>query len=99
MARTLKYGGAIALCGLAGGTAVATTVMPFILRGISLLGIDSVGYPIAERRRLWGRLATDLRVPHLMDLIAGETGLDGVAAAGERILRGEVRGRTLVRLS
>ena len=59
--RTLKRGGAVAACGNASGPALTTTVFPFILRGVALLGIDSAYLPIAQRRRLWARLATDLR--------------------------------------
>src|SRR5579883_539775 len=59
MLRTTKYGGAVASSGLTGGSALHTTVMPFILRGVSLLGIESVFYPIEARRRLWQRLAGD----------------------------------------
>ncbi|MCX4096458.1 acryloyl-CoA reductase [Nocardia sp. alder85J] len=62
---TVKYGGAVAVSGLTGGTGVPTTVMPFILRGVALLGIDSVSYPIADRRALWARLGSDLKPHHL----------------------------------
>ncbi|WP_153341822.1 oxidoreductase [Nocardia aurantia] len=62
---TVKYGGAVAVSGLTGGTALPTTVMPFILRGVSLLGIDSVNFPIDARRALWTRLGGDLKPQHL----------------------------------
>jgi acrylyl-CoA reductase (NADPH) len=62
---TVKYGGAVAVSGLTGGTGLPTTVMPFILRGVSLLGIDSVSMPIADRRALWTRLGADLKPQHL----------------------------------
>ncbi|MCC7364511.1 MAG: oxidoreductase [Dehalococcoidia bacterium] len=97
--RTTKYGGAVALSGLTGGTTVSTTVMPFILRGVGLLGIDSVQYPIELRRALWQRLATDLKPKGLLESIAVETDLDGIPAAVEKILRGGIRGRMLVRLT
>ena len=96
LARTMKYGGAIALSGLTGGQSINTTVYPFILRGVNLLGIESVFYPIEERRRLWARLASDLKPKGLLDTIAVERGLDGVGDAVETILRGKVRGRVLI---
>ncbi|MBO0855363.1 MAG: oxidoreductase [Nocardia sp.] len=65
---TIQYGGAVAVSGLTGGTAVPTTVMPFILRGVSLLGIDSVNFPIDQRRDLWARLGKELRPRHLSEL-------------------------------
>jgi putative YhdH/YhfP family quinone oxidoreductase len=96
--RATKYGGSVALSGLTGGGNVATTVFPFILRGVNLLGIESVNYPIAERRRLWTRLATDLKPRGLLDTIAVETDLSGVSAATASILQGGIRGRVLVRV-
>src|SRR6185503_12844050 len=63
--RTLRYAGAVAACGNAGGGSLETTVFPFILRAVRLLGIDSVDVPIEERRALWNRLADDLRPRHL----------------------------------
>lgn len=96
--RTMKYGGAIALNGLTGGGILNTTVYPFILRGVSLLGIDSVFCPMAKRVEIWNRLATDLKPRGLMDSIAVETDLDGVRSVCAEILSGKVRGRTLVRL-
>ena len=59
--RTLRTGASVAACGNAGGAKFETTVFPFILRGVALLGMDSVNMPIARRRDLWARLATDLR--------------------------------------
>ncbi len=96
--RTTKYGGSIALSGLAGGGTVNTTVYPFILRGVSLLGIDSVFCPMPKRIAVWERLASDLKPHGLMESIAVETNLDGVRAICTEILGGKVRGRTLVRL-
>jgi putative YhdH/YhfP family quinone oxidoreductase len=95
--RTLRYGGAAAATGLTGGPALPTTVLPFILRGVSLLGIDSVEVPIERRRAIWDRLASDLR-PDLDRLVADEVPLSGVPDALERILAGGMRGRTLVAL-
>jgi acrylyl-CoA reductase (NADPH) len=96
--RGLKYGGAVAACGNTGGVKLPTTVLPFILRGISLLGVDSVQTPIAERKETWRRLATDLRPPHLEDSITREIGLDGLDDALTAIVRGELAGRTIVRV-
>lgn len=94
--RTLRYGAAVAASGLTGGADLPTSVHPFILRGVSLLGIDSVQGPIGPRRAMWGRIATDLRPSWLDSLEADEIGLDGVADAVDAILRGSVRGRILV---
>jgi acrylyl-CoA reductase (NADPH) len=73
-------------------------VLPFILRGVSLLGVDSVQTPIEERRETWRRLADDLRPPHLDDAIAREIALEDVDGALDAILRGELQGRTIVRI-
>lgn len=97
--RTMKYGAAIALSGNTGGLDVPTSVLPFILRGVNLLGIESVNCSIELRARMWQRLARDLKPRGLLDSIAVETDLDGVLGVTARILKGEVRGRTLVRLS
>ncbi|MFN8618533.1 MAG: oxidoreductase [Dehalococcoidia bacterium] len=96
--RTMKYGASIAVSGLTGGTAVATTVFPFILRGVNLLGIDSVMCPMAKRQHVWARMGKDLKPKGLLDSIAVETDLDGVAAVCADILGGKVKGRTLVRV-
>ena len=96
--RSVKYGGGIALSGLTGGTAVPTTVFPFILRGVNLLGIDSVFCPLPKRQRVWARMGKDLKPKGLIDSIAVETDLDGVATVCAEILQGKVKGRTLVRL-
>lgn len=97
--RTMKYGASIALSGLTGGNAVSTTVFPFILRGVNLLGIDSVMCPMPKREHIWARLGGDLKPRGLLDSIAVETDLDGVQKVCAEILSGKVRGRTLVRLS
>jgi acrylyl-CoA reductase (NADPH) len=94
----INYAGAVAASGLTGGVAVATTVMPFILRGVSLLGIDSVEVPIAKRRAVWERLGADLR-PSGLDRMAVETTLDGLDETLSRILRGELTGRHIVSLA
>lgn len=96
--RTAKYGGSVAVSGLTGGGTVNTTVFPFILRGVNLLGIESVSCPMAVRLRIWDRLGADLKPHGLMDSIAVETGLEDVVSVAEQILAGQVRGRTLVRV-
>jgi acrylyl-CoA reductase (NADPH) len=97
--RGLRYGGAVAACGNTGGAKLPTTVLPFILRGVSLLGVDSVQTPIAERQETWKRLASDLRPPHLDDSIVKEVALDGLDDALSAIERGELAGRTIVRVA
>ena len=92
-----KYGGAVAACGLAGGMDLPSSVAPFILRGVCLLGIDSVMCPIEPRKAAWNRLARDLDSKKLVE-ITHEIGLDEVIAAGARILAGQVRGRIVVKI-
>ena len=96
--RSLRYGGAVAACGNTGGVKLPATVLPFILRGVSLLGVDSVATPIDERKKTWRRLASDLRPPHLDDSIVHEIGLEDLEGALDAILRGELSGRTVVRV-
>ena len=96
--RTTKYGGSVANSGLTGGSALQTTVFPFILRGVNLLGIDSVWCPMAVRAPLWERLATDLKPPGLSETIAREVTLDQIPEVLATILKGGVRGRVVVRL-
>ena len=86
---------AIAVCGNAGGSDLGTTVLPFILRGVSLLGMDSVMYPAAPRKEAWQRLATDLPIEKL-EAMTEVVSLEGIFAAGETILKGGVRGRTVI---
>ncbi len=95
--RTTKYGGSIAACGLTGGTTVNTTVFPFLLRGVNLLGIDSVFCPMGLRRELWQRLASDLK-PTKLDSISREVTLDELPQVTAALLKGGVKGRTVVRL-
>jgi acrylyl-CoA reductase (NADPH) len=93
--KQIAYGGAVAACGLAGGSELPSTVLPFILRGVSLLGVDSVQCPREKRLRAWQRIAST--VPHeMLDELTTEIGLSEVAARGEEILAGRVRGRTVV---
>jgi NADPH:quinone reductase-like Zn-dependent oxidoreductase len=96
--RTTRYGGAVALSGLTGGTDLQTTVFPFILRAVSLLGIDSVETPADVRRSVWERLAGDLRPRGLEDHITREIALDEVDPLLDEVLAGRARGRTVVRV-
>jgi acrylyl-CoA reductase (NADPH) len=95
--RTLRIGASVASSGNAGGAELVTTVFPFILRGVSLLGMDSVHVPIARRRDLWDRLATDLR-PRDLGVHCSEVTLDTLDEALDAILAGEARGRWIVRV-
>ena len=92
-----KYAGAIAACGLAAGMDLPSSVAPFILRGVCLLGIDSVMCPIELRKVAWSRLARDLDPGKLVE-ITHEIGLGEVMAAGAKILAGQVRGRIVVKI-
>ena len=92
-----RYGGAVAACGLAGGMDLPTSVAPFILRGVSLIGIDSVMCPLAMRQQAWGRLETDLDQAKIAAMTA-EIGLGEVVDAGARVVAGEVRGRIVVKV-
>ena len=92
-----QYGGAIAACGLAGGMDLPSSVAPFILRGVCLLGIDSVMCPIPLRKTAWSRLATDLDPAKLSD-ITHEINLEQVIGEAGRILAGQVRGRIVVKI-
>jgi len=93
-----KYGGAVAACGLAQGLDLPTSVAPFILRGVALLGIDSVYCPQPIRREAWRRLAADLDRGKLAAMTT-EMPLAKAAAAGPEILAGKVRGRILLRIA
>ena len=90
-----RYGGAVAACGLAQGADFPATVMPFILRGVRLLGVDSVMAPKAKRLEAWARLARDLD-PALLEVIATEITLNEAVAAAADLLDGKVRGRIIV---
>jgi len=92
-----RYGGAVAACGLAGGMDLPTTVAPFILRAVSLLGIDSVMCPQSVRREAWKRLATDLDRGKLQTM-TNEIQLPGVLVAAPAILDGRIRGRIVVKI-
>jgi acrylyl-CoA reductase (NADPH) len=92
-----RYGGVVAACGLAQGGDFPATVMPFILRGVTLCGIDSVMAARAKRQVAWDRLARDLD-PAKLDLIGEEVGLDQVIDKARQLMDGKVRGRILVRI-
>ncbi|MCU1469215.1 MAG: hypothetical protein JWQ39_364 [Glaciihabitans sp.] len=89
------WGGGVAACGLVGGSDIPTTVMPFILRGVALLGINSVECPLPERQAAWARLERDLDLD-LLDSFTTSVDLEGAIGAGAAILRGELHGRTVV---
>ena len=91
-----KYGGVVAACGLAQGMDLPTTVMPFILRGVTLAGIDSVMAPLAKRQRAWDRLARDLD-PALLASMVEEITLEGAIAKAHELMAGRVRGRLVVK--
>jgi acrylyl-CoA reductase (NADPH) len=93
-----RYGGAIAACGLAAGMDLPSSVAPFILRGVCLLGIDSVMCPLPARNTAWSRLAKDLDRSKLTE-ITHEIGLEQVLSMGSTILSGQVRGRVVVKIS
>ena len=93
-----RYGGTVAACGLAQGLDLPASVMPFILRGVALIGIDSVMAPLALRRRAWARLAQDLDLAKLEGMI-DEVALDGAIAKAQALMAGQVRGRVVVRIA
>jgi len=93
----LKYGGSVAICGLVASPAFSTTVLPFILRNVNVLGVDSVELPLAKKQEIWHRLATDLRLDAL-DKMTNEVTLDGLSEVIDSIIQGGVSGRTLVKL-
>jgi acrylyl-CoA reductase (NADPH) len=96
--RTTKTWGSVASCGNTGGPNVSTTVFPFILRGVNLLGIDSAYCPMELRRQIWEHLASDYKPKRLLEMIAHEVPLDELPQALATILKGGVRGRTIVRI-
>jgi acrylyl-CoA reductase (NADPH) len=93
----MKYRGAIAACGLAGGAELQTTVIPFLLRGVNLLGIDSVMCPMPLRQNAWRRLARDLPLDRLETMIV-DISLEQLPDYGRKILAGQTRGRVVVAL-
>jgi acrylyl-CoA reductase (NADPH) len=92
-----RYGGVVAACGLAQGADLPTTVMPFILRGVTLAGVDSVMAPLAKRQRAWDRLARDLD-PAKLETLIEEVPLSGAIHKAHALMAGQVRGRVVVRI-
>lgn len=99
LTRVIKPWGNIASCGMAGGIGVNTTVMPFIIRGIGLLGINSAGCPYPIREEIWKRLAGAWKPAHLDRIAAPQVTLDALPKAFEQLLSGNARGRIVVRVS
>lgn len=95
--KSTRIDGAVTCCGLVASADLPTTVYPFILRGVSLLGIDSQNCPMATRLRLWQKLAGEWKLAHLDDLVT-ECSLEGLEVEIERILQGKQRGRVVVNL-
>ena len=93
-----RYGGVVAACGLAQGMDLSTSVMPFILRGVTLVGIDSVMAPLARRQHAWSRLARDLD-PALLEAMVEEVPLSQAQARAQDLMAGRVRGRVVVKIS
>ena len=91
----MKYGASVSAVGLAGGAGLPATVIPFLLRGVNLLGIDSVMQPYANRLRAWERIAKDLPTDKLEDMVQPAT-LSELPALGRDILKGQVKGRVVV---
>ena len=94
----VDYGGAVASSGLTGGPALHTTVMPFILRGIALLGMDSVQMPIGRRRKLWALLGDSLRPRHL-DALTSDVDVKDVLDVLDQVRAGKFTGRAVVRVA
>ena len=92
-----RYGGVVAACGLAQGADLPTTVMPFILRGVTLAGVDSVMAPLARRQRAWGRLARDLN-PELLESMINEVPLESAIAKAHELMVGQLHGRVVVKI-
>jgi len=95
---TVKYGGAVAASGLTGGASLHTTVMPFILRGVALLGMDSVQMPIGPRRNLWDKLGSSLRPQHLSE-VSRDVDIKDVVAVLDEVRAGKYSGRAVVRVA
>lgn len=93
--RTMAYGCSVSVCGNAGGNAINTTVLPFILRGVNMLGIDSVSCPLERRQAAWQRIAADLPA-HLIDQISNVAPLGDALRLAEQITTGQIRGRTVI---
>ena len=94
----LKYGAGVAACGLAGGDKITSTVIPFLLRGNNLFGIDSVMRPIEGRQEVWQRAASTMDLA-MLDAMTTEIGLAELPDAAEAILQGHVAGRWVVNVN
>jgi acrylyl-CoA reductase (NADPH) len=92
-----RYGGAVAACGLAQGADLPASVMPFILRGVSLLGVDSVMAPLERRQRAWQRLARDLDLS-LLETMITEITIEQAVEYAQALMQGKVRGRIVVKI-
>lgn len=92
-----RYGGTVAACGLAQGLDLPATVMPFILRNVTLAGVDSVNAPMALRQQAWDRLAGEIDL-NLLDDVAHDIALEDAVAAAQKIMAGQLRGRVVVKL-
>src|SRR5690606_18872941 len=95
--KSLRRGGSVACCGLTAGVNFQASVLPFILRGVDLLGVDSVEIPLADKASVWDKLAGPWKMAELEDLVE-EIGLEQLPEAIQRILAGEMVGRALVKL-
>jgi acrylyl-CoA reductase (NADPH) len=95
---SVDYGGAVAVSGLTGGAALHTTVMPFILRGIALLGMDSEKIPIGPRRELWGRIGNSLTPQHL-SAVSHDVEIKDVLGVIDQVRAGQYSGRAVVRVA
>lgn len=93
--KSVKYGGSVSICGLVASPAFTATVLPFILRGVNLLGVDSVELPVVHKASTWNRLATDWKLDNLESMVH-EIGLEQLPAVVDDIYEGKVFGRTLV---
>ncbi len=93
-----RYGGVVAACGLAQGMDLPTSVMPFILRGVSLIGVDSVMAPLTKRQRAWDRLASDLDV-NLLEKMIIDVPLGGAISKAHELMAGSLRGRVVVKIA
>lgn len=93
--KSLKYGGSVAACGLVDSPNFSATVLPFILRGVNLLGVDSVELPIENKKKTWGRLAGEWKIESLESMV-NEVGIDQLPATLDQIFEGKMSGRTLV---
>ena len=96
--KSTRYDGTVTCCGLVGSTDLSINVFPFILRGVSLLGVDSVQCPMKPRLEVWSKLATEWRLDNLNSAVH-EIGLDGLEQAIQAMLRGEAKGRTIINLN